>query len=465
MTAMGGTRQLAAADALPAGLPDGLIARVRGAAATQLARRLGPARLFSPSEDDRALVWAVISERLAEAHREHVLAGNTPLDQQEQQRVARAVFDALLGLGPLERHLAGEDVEELLVNGHQRAFVVRAGGSKDQVETGFVSEAELRAFAARTVAVAGRRLDEANPKADARLPDGSRLHVICPPLAPFTCLTIRRHRLLAHTLQDLLALGTLTSEVAGLLGAAVRAGLNLLISGGTGNAWANPPPAETPRRLVLGGGFVVDGGRDRRMTERARVLGFGSLRGYLQARCDTGHSIPRIAAELGVGDWRVQTALARSRVRLAPRPQRLAQQRRRYTEERIAARVAGLGFTNVGAYLTDRVVDRGWLLAEVAAELAAHRLTVRRLLDRHGIRRVRRTRAERAAAEAGLRVQVVGWRARRAGRLAELGFADLAGYLRARHVEQGWSVKRMRAELGVGRRWLVGELARLGLRP
>jgi hypothetical protein len=59
----------------------------------------------------------------------------------------------------------------------------------------------------------------------------------------------------------------------------------------------------------------------------------------------------------------------------------------------------------------------------------------------------------------------VSWQTRRAARLAELGYADLVGYLSARHVEQGWSVKRMRAELRVGRRWLVGELARLGLRP
>ncbi|HEV8648355.1 MAG TPA: hypothetical protein VG276_02885 [Actinomycetes bacterium] len=157
--------------------------------------------------------------------------------------------------------------------------------------------------------------------------------------------------------------------------------------------------------------------------------------------------------------------MARSGVRLAPRPQRLAAQRRRHTEERIAARVAALGFSDVQAYLVDRVVKQGWLLADVAAELGAHRLTVRRLLDRSGIRRVRRTPAERAAADEGRRVQAVGWQARRAARLAELGFADLATYLRARHVEQGWSVKRMRAELGVGRRWLVGELARLGPRP
>jgi transposase len=195
------------------------------------------------------------------------------------------------------------------------------------------------------------------------------------------------------------------------------------------------------------------------------VLGFESLRAYLQARCDSSYSIPQIATELGVGDWQVQAVLARSGVRLAPRTQRLAAQRRRHTEQRIAARVAALGFADVGGYLTDRVVQQGWLLAEVAAELGAHRLTVRRLLDRYGIRRVRRTPAERAAADAGRRVQGVSWQARRAARLAELGFEDLAGYLRARQVEQGWSVKRMRAELGVGRRWLVGELARLGLRP
>jgi hypothetical protein len=190
--------------------------------------------------------------------------------------------------------------------------------------------------------------------------------------------------------------------------------------------------------------------------ECVRALGFGDLRGYLQARCDAGHSIPRIAAELGVGDWQVQAALARLQVRLAPRSQRLAAQRRRHTEERIAASVAALGFADVQAYLRDRVVERSWLLVEVAAELAAHRLTVRRLLDRYGICRVRRTPAERAAADKGRGVQAVGWQARRDGRLAELGFADLAGYLRARRVEQGWSVKRMRAELRVGRTWLVG---------
>jgi hypothetical protein len=238
-----------------------------------------------------------------------------------------------------------------------------------------------------------------------------------------------------------------------------------VVPGGTGNAWANPQAAQTPRRLVLASGFVVDGGRDRRLQERASALGFDDLRGYLQDRCDAGSSIPRMAVELGVPDWQVQAALSRPQVRLAPRPQRLAAQRRCYTEQRIAARVAALGFTDVGAYLADRVMQRGWLLVQVTAELAAHRLTVRRLLNRYGIRRGPRTPAERAASDKGRRVQQESWQTRRAARLAELGFADLAAYLRARQVEQGWSVKRMRAELRVGRRWLVGELNRLGLRP
>jgi hypothetical protein len=102
-----------------------------------------------------------------------------------------------------------------------------------------------------------------------------------------------------------------------------------------------------PRRLILADGFVVDNGHDRRLQERVRALGFDDLRGYPQARCDAGASVPRIVTELGVRDWQMPAALARLPVWLAPRSQRLATQRRRYTEERIAARVAALGFADV----------------------------------------------------------------------------------------------------------------------
>jgi hypothetical protein len=124
--------------------------------------------------------------------------------------------------------------------------------------------------------------------------------------------------------------------------------------------------------------------------------------------------------------------------------------------------VAELGFVDVEAYLVDRVAERGWLLSAVVAELGAAPVTVRCLLDRYGVRWSRRTPAEQEAGARGRRVQARVWQARRAARLSELGFADLGSYLRVR-MEQGWSIGRMRADLGVGKAWLVGEMRRLGI--
>lgn len=89
-------------------------------------------------------------------------------------------------------------------------------------------------------------------------------------------------------------------------------------------AWVTAVPAETPRQLVIRGGFVVDDGRIRRLERRASDHGFGNLRSYLQTRCDTGYSVPRLAQELGVSEWTVTQALATMGVVLPPRPQRLA---------------------------------------------------------------------------------------------------------------------------------------------
>jgi AraC-like DNA-binding protein len=216
--------------------------------------------------------------------------------------------------------------------------------------------------------------------------------------------------------------------------------------------------------LLLHGGFIVNDGRTRRLERHARGLGFADLRGFLQTRCDCGHSVSALAHELGVSEWTVTKALATLGITLPPRPERLARQRRRFAQERIATRVAALGFAAVGAYLEDRLLGREWLLVDVAAELAANRRTVRRLMQQTGVKRVRRTVRQRAVAERGRRVQSVSWQARRAARLAELGFADLAEYLQRRYLEQGWSIKRMRAELGVGRSWLVTQMGRLGIR-
>jgi AraC-like DNA-binding protein len=240
--------------------------------------------------------------------------------------------------------------------------------------------------------------------------------------------------------------------------------LPLVVPPGTTKAWVTPRPAATLRQLVIHGGFVVDDGRVRRLEQQARRLGFDDLRGYLQARCDAGHSVPGLAQELDVSEWAVTQALTTLRIALLPRAERLARQRRRHAEGRIAARVVELGFAAVGAYLEDQLIGREWLLADVAAELGAHRETVRRLMGQVGVRRGRRTAGQVAAGQRGRRVQSVSWQTRRAARLAELGFADLAAYLEARYVVQGWPIKRMRAELQVGRDWLVAQMARLGMR-
>jgi hypothetical protein len=222
-------------------------------------------------------------------------------------------------------------------------------------------------------------------------------------------------------------------------------------------------------------------------SHRQRPLGLGVLMIALNERLPDAHkllpptgqpgpgegrrrSLPQVVADRraarisrhsdapasGLAEWPGRAPAAgtpscryRSRQRWSPRPDRSGwPSSGGATEERIAAHVAALGFADVGAYLVDRVVERGWLLAEVAVELGVHRVTVRRLLERHGIRRVRRTAMERAASESGRRVQAVSWQARRAARLAELGSADLAGYLKVRYVEQG-----MVGKADAGRAW------------
>ncbi len=170
---------------------------------------------------------------------------------------------------------------------------------------------------------------------------------------------------------------------------------------------------------------MVDDGRTRRLEQHARRLGFDDLHSFLQTRCDTGCSDPRLAQELGVSEWIVTQALGTLGVVVPPRPERLALQRRRYAQERIAKRVVELGFAEVRAYLEDRLIGREYLLVDVAAELAADRRTVRRLMQQAGVTRGRRTARQLAAGERGRRVQSVSWQARRVARLEELGFVDL----------------------------------------
>lgn len=146
--------------------------------------------------------------------------------------VARDVVDGVAGFGPLQRFLDDPDVEEVWINSPSRVFVARHGRS--ELTTTILSSDEVRSLVERMLKWSGRRLDVSTPFVDALLPDGSRLHVVIPDVTfEHWVVNIRKHVVRATALDDLVELGTLPSAAAGFLDAAVAAGLNILVSGGT----------------------------------------------------------------------------------------------------------------------------------------------------------------------------------------------------------------------------------------
>ena len=139
------------------------------------------------------------------------------------------------GLGPLEPLLADPAVDEVMVNGAGAVFVERRGRI-EATEVAFGSDAELLHAIERILAPLGRRVDEASPLCDARLPDGSRVNVVVPPLSlAGPCLTIRRFRRQGFSLRDLVANATVPAPAAELLAVAVASRASVLVSGGTGS--------------------------------------------------------------------------------------------------------------------------------------------------------------------------------------------------------------------------------------
>ncbi|MDQ7844799.1 MAG: ATPase, T2SS/T4P/T4SS family, partial [Armatimonadota bacterium] len=184
-----------------------------------------------PAEVER--VRRVIASRIDALNRRAASAGEPPLADPE--RLARRILDEILGLGPLQPLLDDPSVEEIIANGPHRVFAIE-GGQKRLTDVFFEDDEELLRLVRRAIGRLGRRLDETSPMVDARLPDGSRLNAVIPPLTSrWTHVTIRKFLLRARTLDDLVTLGTLTNEAASFLEAAVQSGLNILISGGTGS--------------------------------------------------------------------------------------------------------------------------------------------------------------------------------------------------------------------------------------
>jgi AraC-like DNA-binding protein len=218
------------------------------------------------------------------------------------------------------------------------------------------------------------------------------------------------------------------------------------------------------RRLLIKGGFCVDGGQHHHLDQQAKWLGFADLRGCLHALLEDGWSVPQLAAHLATTQAAIRAAVADHHILQPPRRELLARQRQRAAQQRAAARVAELGYDGVRAYLVDRLVTQAWTRAEVDAELGAAPSTLRRLLDHYQVQRVAPTQRQRAVLGRGLgpRVQAHVAQQRRQARLMELGFAGIDEYLRDRYVGRGWSVWRLGAELGVGHGWLDRQLAGSG---
>jgi pilus assembly protein CpaF len=172
---------------------------------------------------------------LAAAVRELVDADAAILEPATRERLAELILREAVGLGPLEELLADPAVEEVLVNGHDRIYLERAGRI-ERANVSFDSEQALRDAIERILTPLGRRVDELSPMADARLEDGSRVHVVIPPLAvDGPSMSIRRFSAVRPGPRELLKLGTITEELRDQLAAAVAARRSILVSGGTGS--------------------------------------------------------------------------------------------------------------------------------------------------------------------------------------------------------------------------------------
>jgi pilus assembly protein CpaF len=172
---------------------------------------------------------------LVEDVRELVDSEAAALPADERDALAARVVRLATGLGPLEPLLADPAVDEVMVNGPGEVYVERSGRIEG-TGLSFGSEGELMHSIERVLAPLGRRVDEASPLCDARLPDGSRVNVVIPPLSlDGPCLTIRKFRTTGFSLDDLVANGTLPRGLADFLASCIAARAAVLVSGGTGS--------------------------------------------------------------------------------------------------------------------------------------------------------------------------------------------------------------------------------------
>jgi pilus assembly protein CpaF len=178
------------------------------------------------STQARQAVAAVVKEIIGEQ--------KVPLSMNEQQKIQADLLDDVFGLGPLEPLLRDASISDVLVNGKDRVFIER-GGVLQKTDTTFRDDRHLMQIIDRIVSRVGRRVDESSPMVDARLPDGSRVNAIIPPLAlDGPTLSIRRFGTGPVQAKQLVELKSISVEMIEMLAAAVRSRISILVSGGTG---------------------------------------------------------------------------------------------------------------------------------------------------------------------------------------------------------------------------------------
>jgi pilus assembly protein CpaF len=209
-------------------LPNDPLFKIKNRAQGALYAKLG-SRLYDSSLTEPQLKSLVIEElgKVLEAD-------GAPLTAEEREQLVTEVRDDILGYGPIQRFLLDDTVTEVMVNAEESIYVEREGRLYE-TDVRFADRTQLRQVIDRIVSQVGRRIDESSPMVDARLPDGSRVNAVIPPLAvDGPALTIRKFAADPYKVHDLIDLGALTPSVAALSKACVEGRLNILISGGTG---------------------------------------------------------------------------------------------------------------------------------------------------------------------------------------------------------------------------------------
>jgi pilus assembly protein CpaF len=192
----------------------------------QCIAKLGPELYKQDGEELADKVYRAVNEELA--------LDRTPLTREERREIVRQLTDDILGYGPIEPLLRDDSVTEIMVNAPDKVYVER-NGKLERTDVQFVDEAHVMRIIDKIVSQVGRRVDEASPMVDARLPDGSRVNAIIPPLAlRGPTVTIRKFARDPYTINDLISFGTVTGRSAQFIAACVKGKLNILISGGTG---------------------------------------------------------------------------------------------------------------------------------------------------------------------------------------------------------------------------------------